>query len=47
MNLIARLEFELIYDDSATQNFNHYTTRTTPKIVVFYRYHQKKLIKIH
>ena len=28
VNTIARLEFELAYDDSAVQHFNPYTTRT-------------------
>ena len=27
VNIIARLEFELAYYDSADQRFNHYTTR--------------------
>ena len=28
VNVIALLEFELAYNDSAVQYFNHYTTRT-------------------
>ena len=28
MNVIARLEYELAYYDSAVHRFNHYTTRT-------------------
>ena len=28
VNVIARLEYELAYYDSAVQRFNHYTTRT-------------------
>ena len=28
MNIIARLEYELAYYDSAVHHFNHYTTRT-------------------
>ena len=28
MNVIARLEYELVYYDSAVHRFNHYTTRT-------------------
>ena len=28
MNVIARLEYELTYYDSAVHRFNHYTTRT-------------------
>ncbi len=35
MNVIARLEYELAYYDSAVHRFNHYTTRTTPKTVLF------------
>ena len=31
VNVIARLEFELAYYDSAVHRFNHYTTRTPPK----------------
>ena len=30
MNVIARLEYELVYYDSAVHRFNHYTTRTSP-----------------
>ena len=30
VNVIARLEFELTYYDSAVHRFNHYTTRTPP-----------------
>ena len=30
MNMIARLEFELAYYDSAVHCFNHYTTSTPP-----------------
>ena len=30
MNIIARLEYELAYYDSAIHRFNHYTTRTPP-----------------
>ena len=33
MNLIARLEYELAYYDSAIHCFNHYTTRTPPYIL--------------
>ena len=32
VNVIARLEYELAYYDSAVHSFNHYTTRTPPKI---------------
>ena len=31
MNVIARLEYELAYYDSAVHRFNHYTTRTPPQ----------------
>ena len=30
VNVIARLEYELAYYDSAVHRFNHYTTRTSP-----------------
>ena len=30
LNVIARLEYELAYYDSAVHRFNHYTTRTHP-----------------
>ena len=30
VNVIARLEYELAYYDSAVDRFNHYTTRTPP-----------------
>ena len=30
VNVIARLEFELAYYDSAIQRFNYYTTRMPP-----------------
>ena len=33
MNVIARLEYELAYYDSAVHRFNHYTTRTPLKLV--------------
>ena len=32
MNVIARLEYELAYYDSAVHRFNHYTTRTPPSL---------------
>ena len=34
VNVIARLEYELTYYDSAVHHFNHYTTRTTPATFV-------------
>ena len=36
VNVIARLEFELAYYDSAVHRFNHYTTRTPPAKKQFY-----------
>ena len=33
VNVIARLEYELAYYDSAVHHFNHYTTRTTLYII--------------
>ena len=33
MNVIARLEYELAYYDSAVNRFNHYTTRTPPAVL--------------
>ena len=30
VNVIAQLEFELIYNDSTVHHFNHYTTKTYP-----------------
>ena len=30
VNVIVRLEYELVYYDSAVHRFNHYTTRTLP-----------------
>ena len=33
VNVIARLEFELAYYDSAVHRFNHYTTRTPPNLI--------------
>ena len=35
MNIIARLEYELAYYDSAVHRFNHYTTRTPHQLFVF------------
>ena len=34
VNVIARLEYELADYDSAVHRFNHYTTRTLPKVVL-------------
>ena len=34
VNIIARLENELAYYDSAVHRFNHYTTRTPPRKLV-------------
>ena len=33
MNVIARLEYELAYYDSAVHRFNHYTTRTPRRVL--------------
>ena len=30
VNVIAQLEYELAYNDSTVDRFNHYTTRTLP-----------------
>ena len=35
VNVIARLEYELAYYDSANHCFNHYTTRTPPSNPVY------------
>ena len=40
VDVTARLESELAYNDSAVHRFNHYTTRTPPNIVFIW---QKKL----
>ena len=32
VNVMARLEYELAYYDSAVHRFNHYTTRTPPEL---------------
>ena len=32
VNVIAQLEYELAYNDSAVNRFDHYTTRTTPTL---------------
>ena len=34
VNVIARLEYELAYYDSAAHRFYHYTTRTPPGLVL-------------
>ena len=34
VNVIAWLEYELAYYDSAVQRFNHYTTRTPPIVLL-------------
>ena len=38
MNVIAWLEYELAYYDSAVHRFNHYTTRTPPTIKIVHNY---------
>ena len=42
MNIIARLGYELAYYDSAVHRFNHYTTRTPPRIWKTRPYNDKK-----
>ena len=37
VNVLARLEFELVYYNFAGHRFNHYTTRTPP-MFIRYRY---------
>ena len=37
VNVIARLEFELAYYNSAVQRFNHYATRTRPRSILYYK----------
>ena len=44
MNIIARLEYELAYYDSAVQRFNHYTTRTLPNKLFAVSYWKKALL---
>ena len=44
VNVIARLEYELAYYDSAVHRFNHYTTRTPPDI--FWKIDLKVLMSI-
>ena len=34
VNIIARLENELAYYNSAIHRFNHYTTRTPPPLII-------------
>ena len=33
VNVIARLEYEITYYDSAVHRFSHYTTRTSPPVL--------------
>ena len=33
VNVIARLEYELAYNDSAVHRFNHYTARTSQTLI--------------
>ena len=37
VNVIARLEFEIAYNDSGGQRFKDYNTGTPPNITVIYR----------
>ena len=43
VNVIARLEYELAYYDSAVHRFNHYTTRTLPCIWTVHKDMEKSL----
>ena len=43
VNVIARLEYELAYYDSAVHYFNHYNTRTAPLILLLYMYNLKEI----
>ena len=49
MNVIARLEYELAYYDSAVHRFNHYTTRTPVDMMTWWWWwwcqeHQRQLV---
>ena len=47
MNVIARVEYELAYYDSAVHRFNHYTTRTPHLHVEFgYIFDPKLIIRL-
>ena len=46
VNVIARLEYELAYYDSAVHRFNHYTTRTTPRGHLIKFHWKYRLIKL-
>ena len=39
MNVIARLEYELVYYVSAVHRFNHYTRTTPPPLTFVYHHH--------
>ena len=45
MNVIARLEFELVYYDSAVQRFKHYTTRTSVFVGLFLFFYLHSVIR--
>ena len=47
VNVIARLEYELTYNDSAVHRFNHYTTRTPPQKVSKEEKRRQKKKKIY
>ena len=36
VNIIARLEYEPTYYDSAVYRFNHYSTRTSPRVFLLF-----------
>ena len=43
VNVIRRVEFDLVYYDSAVQRVNHYTTRTPPTFLWF----QERILSIY
>ena len=48
VNVIVRLEFELTYDDSTVQHFNHYTTGTPPvKVLISFKLCILNKLKLH
>ena len=48
VNVIARLEYELAYYDSAVHRFNNYTTRKPPqlKVITAYTNRRRELLPI-
>ena len=47
VSVIARLEYELAYYDSAVHRFNHYTTRTPPDGILYELYVTESIRDIH